>query len=166
MKRIGTTLAALGLCVAAAACENPQQKIAGKEDMMTAAGFKFVPANTPARQASFKQLPAHRFSRQIRDGQRLAGYDHRTVAVAHAAATRQQGVLVEQVRVGVEADGRNLQFAAQRPAVERFNVLQFVTELKVAGVELVVGEGVEHEGVVGVGTVTDRDELFRHGSLY
>ena len=40
MKRIGTTLAALGLCVAAAACQNPQQKIAGKEDMMTAAGFK------------------------------------------------------------------------------------------------------------------------------
>ena len=47
MNRIGTTLAALGLCVAAAACQSPQQKIAAKEDMMTAAGFKFVPANTP-----------------------------------------------------------------------------------------------------------------------
>ena len=68
MNRIGTTLAALGLCVAAAACQSPQQKIAAKEDMMTAAGFKFVPANTPTRQQSFKQLPAHRFSRQIRDG--------------------------------------------------------------------------------------------------
>ena len=49
MKRFGTTVAALGLCVAAAACQNPQQVVAGKEDMMTAAGFKFVPANTPAR---------------------------------------------------------------------------------------------------------------------
>ena len=61
MNRIGTTLAALGLCVAAAACQSPHQKLAGKEDMKTAAGYMFVPANTPARQQSFKQLPAHRF---------------------------------------------------------------------------------------------------------
>jgi len=81
MNRIGTTLAALGLCVAAAACQNPQQKIAAKEDMMTGAGFKFVPANTPARQQSFKQLPAHRFSRQIRDGRVFYVYPDPTVCV-------------------------------------------------------------------------------------
>ncbi|MBY0317499.1 MAG: hypothetical protein K2X72_02125 [Reyranella sp.] len=49
--------------------------------MMTAAGFKFVPANTPARQASFKQLPAHRFSRQIRDGRVFYVYPDPTVCV-------------------------------------------------------------------------------------
>ena len=81
MKVLGTTLATLGLCVAVAACQSPQQKIAGKEDMMTAAGFKFVPANTPARQASFKQLPAHRFSRQIRDGRIFYVYPDPTVCV-------------------------------------------------------------------------------------
>jgi len=39
MIRFGTTLAALGLCVAVGACQTPQQKVAAKEDMMTAAGF-------------------------------------------------------------------------------------------------------------------------------
>ena len=67
MKRIGTTLAALGLCVAAVACQSPQQKIANKEDMLTAAGFRFVPANTPQRQAQFARLPPHKFARQMRD---------------------------------------------------------------------------------------------------
>ena len=81
MKRIGTTLAALGLCVAAAACQSPQQVIANKEDMMAAAGFKFVPANTPARQVSFKQLPPHKFARQIQDGRVFYVYPDPTVCV-------------------------------------------------------------------------------------
>jgi hypothetical protein len=81
MKRFATTLAALGLCVAAAACQNPQQTIANKEDMMTAAGFKFVPANTPARQLSFKQLPPHKFARQIKDGRVFYVYPDPTVCV-------------------------------------------------------------------------------------
>jgi hypothetical protein len=81
MKVLGTTLAALGLCVAVAACESPQQKVAGKEDMMTGAGFKFVPANTPARQQSFRQLPPHKFSRQIRNGQVFYVYPDPTVCV-------------------------------------------------------------------------------------
>jgi hypothetical protein len=81
MNRIGTTLAALGLCVAAAACQNPQQVIANKEDMMVAAGFKFVPANTPARQMSFKQLPPHKFAREIKDGRVFYVYPDPTVCV-------------------------------------------------------------------------------------
>jgi hypothetical protein len=81
MNRIGTTLAALGLCVGLAACQSPQQKVAAKEDMMTAAGFKFVPANTPQRQAQFKQLPPHKFSRQIKDGRTFYVYPDPTVCV-------------------------------------------------------------------------------------
>ena len=38
-------------------------------------------ANTPARQHSFKQLPAHRFSRQIRDGRVFYVYPDPTVCV-------------------------------------------------------------------------------------
>jgi len=49
MKRFPMTVAVAGPCLAAAACESPQQKIASKEDMLRAAGFKFV-ANTPQRQ--------------------------------------------------------------------------------------------------------------------
>ena len=75
------------------------------------------------------------------DGQRLAGDDHRAIAVAHAASARQQGVLVEQCGVGVDADGRHFQFAAQSAAVERLDVLQLVTELQIAGVESCRGPG-------------------------
>ncbi len=67
MNKLGAALVVLGT-LAAAACETPQQRIANKEDMLTAAGFKFLPANTPTRQAALKQLPPNKFSRQIRDG--------------------------------------------------------------------------------------------------
>ena len=62
----------------------------------------------------------------------------------------------------MDADGRHFQLALEGPAVERLDVLQFVAKLQVAGVELVVGQGVEHEGIVGIGTVADGDEAFRH----
>ena len=93
------------------------------------------------------------------DVMRLAGDDHRAVLVAHAAPGRQQRVLVEQVRVGVDADGRDFEFALQRPAIERLDVLQFVDELQVARGDLVVRQGVEHEGVVRVRAVPDADQL-------
>ena len=99
MKRIGTTLAALGLCVAAAACQSPQQKIAAKEDMMTAAGFKFVPANTPQRQQAFKQLPAHRFSRQIRDGRVFYVYPDPTVCVCLYVGDQNAYAIISQEHV-------------------------------------------------------------------
>ena len=47
----------------------------------------------------------------------------------------------------------------QRPAVERLDVLQFVDEPQVAGGDLVVRQGVEHERVVRVRAVADADEL-------
>jgi hypothetical protein len=81
MVKVGSTLAILGLCAAVAACQNPQQVIGNKEDMMAAAGFKFVPANTPARQASFKNLPPHKFSREIKNGQVFYVYPDPTVCV-------------------------------------------------------------------------------------
>src|SRR5262249_29476380 len=65
---------------------------------------------------------------------------------------------------GVDADGGDLEFAAEGAAVERLDVLQFVAGLQGAGVELVVGEGVENEGVVGVGAVADGDQPVAHGA--
>jgi hypothetical protein len=85
MRRIGTalvaTLAAVGLSALLAACQTPQQKIAGKEDMLSAAGFRFLPANTPQRQAQFQKLPPHQFSRQIKNGQVFYIYADPTVCV-------------------------------------------------------------------------------------
>lgn len=79
MRRIGAILVLLGLCGAIAACQSPQQRIAGKEDLLSAAGFKIVQANTPQRQTSLQQLPPHKFSRQIRDGRLFYVYPDPTV---------------------------------------------------------------------------------------
>ena len=78
MNKLGATLVVLGT-LAAAACESPQQKIANKEDNLAAAGFKFVPTNSPARQAAIKQLPPHKFSRQMRDGRVFYVYPDPTI---------------------------------------------------------------------------------------
>jgi hypothetical protein len=80
MNKLGATLLVLGT-LTAAACESPQQKIAKKEDMLAAAGFRQVPVNTPARQASFQQLPPHKFSRQVRDGRVFYVYPDPTICV-------------------------------------------------------------------------------------
>lgn len=73
MNKLRVTLLVLGTLVLAA-CQSPQQKIAKKEDMLVASGFKFLPVNTPARQAEFKQLPQNRFSRETRDGRTFYVY--------------------------------------------------------------------------------------------
>jgi hypothetical protein len=62
-----------------AACETPQQKIASKENMLTAAGFKLRPINTPQRQAALQQLPPHKFSRKVNDGRVFYVYPDPTV---------------------------------------------------------------------------------------
>jgi hypothetical protein len=52
------------MCVTASAC-NPVQN---KEDMLAAAGFTLVPANTPQRQTSLRSLPPHKFAHRVRNG--------------------------------------------------------------------------------------------------
>jgi hypothetical protein len=64
----------------------------------------------------------------------------------------------------VQADGGHFKLAFQRPAVQRLDVLELVLEGQAAGVDLVVGQGLEHEGVVGVGAVADADQLLGHES--
>lgn len=80
--RFGTVLA-LGLCIAVTACNkpDPSRGIMNKEDMLAASGFKFVPANTPARQEAFQRLPPHQFSREVRDGKVLYVYADPTICV-------------------------------------------------------------------------------------
>jgi hypothetical protein len=77
--RFGPILAVLGLSLAVTACSDPNRTVANKEDMMSASGFKFVPANTPARQAALKTLPAHQFVRQIKDGRVIYVYADPTI---------------------------------------------------------------------------------------
>jgi hypothetical protein len=83
MLRSRTILVALGLCMTVTACETPQQKVASKEDMLTAAGFKFRPINTPQRQAALQQLPPHKFSRKVNDGWRSSPAHLRNFSGTH-----------------------------------------------------------------------------------
>ena len=82
MRVFGSTLAAVALCLAATACTNdPSRAIMNKEAMLAASGFKFVPANTPARQAAFQRLPPHQFIREVRDGKVVYTYADPTICV-------------------------------------------------------------------------------------
>jgi len=81
MERIRPALAVLGLCITIAACQNQQQGVAGKEDLLAAAGFRILPADTPLRQTSLRQLPPHVFSRLMRDGRAFYVYSDPTVCV-------------------------------------------------------------------------------------
>ena len=101
---------------------------------------------------------------EIVNGQRLGSHDHGAVAVAHATAAGQKGILVQKKGISMDADGGDIQFPPQGPAVERFDVLQFVPELKPPRIQLVVSQGIKHEGIVGVWAVADSDELFGHES--
>ncbi len=83
MNRFGSTLAVLAMCAAVTGCvtTTSQSTVANKEDMMIASGFKFVPANTPQRQAAFAQLPPHKFTRQYRGNKMVYVYADPTICV-------------------------------------------------------------------------------------
>src|SRR3989304_157323 len=83
----------------------------------------------------------------------------RAVAVAHARAAGTEDVLVVQERVGVEADGGELQLGAERAAIERLDIDQFVGQLVVARVNLALGQRVKNEGIIRVRAVADADQL-------
>ena len=76
MLRIRSTLVLVVLCVAVSACASQVQN---KEDMLAAAGFTLVPANTPQRQASLSALPPHKFVRQVRNNMVIFTYADPTI---------------------------------------------------------------------------------------
>ena len=74
MERTRSLLAVLGLCITVAACQPQPHRITGKDDLLAAAGFRILPADTPLRQTSLRQLPPHVFSRLMRDGRAFYVY--------------------------------------------------------------------------------------------
>ena len=68
--------AILGTCAVLGACA---QMVQGKEDMLAAAGFSIVPANTPQRQTALAAMPPHKFVHQIRGGRMLYAYADPTI---------------------------------------------------------------------------------------
>lgn len=76
MISIRSGLLLLATCVAMTACAAQVQQ---KEDLLAAAGFTLVPANTPQRQAKLASLPPHKFSRQVRNGAVIFVYPDPTI---------------------------------------------------------------------------------------
>ena len=79
MKRIGTTLAVVGLCGVAVACDSSPQTVTEKEQIMTASGFTSMRVDTPERRSEAAKLPPYKFSRETRDGRVLYTYPDPTV---------------------------------------------------------------------------------------
>ena len=52
-----------------AACLSPQQRIADREDSLSAAGFIVRPASTPQREAMLQRLPPNKLYRSIKGDQ-------------------------------------------------------------------------------------------------
>ena len=68
MKNTTNLLLALGLAALmtfVAGCSTTQKT----ENLLSAAGFKAIPATTPQQQAHLKTLPAHKVTMVVRDGQ-------------------------------------------------------------------------------------------------
>jgi hypothetical protein len=71
-----TTLVLFAAFIAISACASQVQN---KEDMLAAAGFTLVPANTPQRQSSLSTLPPHKFARQVRNNAVIYTYADPTI---------------------------------------------------------------------------------------
>ena len=71
---------------------------------------------------------------------------------------REQHVALLDERVGVKRDRGHLEPAFERPLVQRLDVAEHVLELEAARVHRPVGQGPEHERVVGVGAVAEADQ--------
>jgi hypothetical protein len=64
MKKLKTWLSIGALLAVAVGCSTTKEK----ENMLSAAGFQMVPANTPQTQAHLKSLPADKITTAQRDG--------------------------------------------------------------------------------------------------
>ncbi len=87
----------------------------------------------------------------------LGGDDDGAVALAETGAAVQQDVFVADGGVGGEADGGDVVGFAEGRFVQSLNVGQDVGVLVTGRGQLVGGQRVKHESVVGVGRVSELD---------
>ena len=76
MVQVRSSLVLLAALVVVSACA---AQVQNKEDMLAAAGFTLVPANTPQRQMSLTTLPAHKFVHQVRNNVVIYTYADPTI---------------------------------------------------------------------------------------
>src|SRR5262245_30294744 len=68
--------------------------------------------------------------------QRFSGNDNWPVVLSHACATREQRVLVCQVRIRVERNSRDLILAFHGLSVQSLDIVQRVNVIEIAGIDL------------------------------
>src|SRR5713101_2117043 len=81
---------------------------------------------------------------------RLRGNDDGSIVLAEACAAIEQHVLVAQARVGGKAQSRHVVSLGYRRIVESLDIGEDVRVLIPRRAELVRGQRVEHEGVIGI----------------
>ena len=64
--------------------------------------------------------------------------------------------MIGDLGVGVEGDGGDIEFACLATAVESLDVLQNMGEFVSTQIYQILCHGIEHEGIVSVGTVTEK----------
>ncbi len=97
--------------------------------------------------------------RHILAAQAFFGHQHRAVTVAHAGATGQQRIERADVRVGVNADGGNVQFAARGQFVQSLDVAQDMGEFEAAGRNQFLGQPIKHKSVIRIRRMSQRQGL-------
>ena len=69
--------------------------------------------------------------------------------------------MIGEVGVGVNRDCRHVELTAHRTSVEGFDVLELVDVLDALGIDLSVGERIEHECVVRIGAMGEMNGAVR-----
>ena len=64
--------------------------------------------------------------------------------------------MIGDLGVGVKGNGGDIQFACLATAVESLDVLQNMGEIVPTQIDQILRHGIEHEGIVGIGTVAKK----------
>ncbi len=72
---------------------------------------------------------------------------------------RQQRVLVDEVRVGVEGHRRDFVLAIEGRSVEGLDIGEDLIDDQPAGIDRTAGQAKKHERVVGIRAVGDGDSI-------
>jgi len=79
----------------------------------------------------------------------------RSISIAHARPARQQRVIVRHVRIRVNGDRGNVQFAAPRPLIQRLNIFQPMFEPVTTKIDFLLRHRIEHERIIRIGGMTE-----------
>src|SRR5271157_5870488 len=94
----------------------------------------------------------------IVERERMAGHEHGAVTFANRASTGHQRVVLLKVGIRVKGDGCHVvEGFVYRLLVQRFDVGETVRELETGNADLVCGQSIKHEGIIGVRTMGNTD---------